>query len=323
MVRSKIAVRRVISIAALCATPAGAEVLIGVAGPMTGKLAWFGEQMERGAALAVADLNAKGGVLGEQVRVHHGGRLLRSRAGGRRRQETGQRRRDLRRGTLLLRRLDPGIGSLRGGGRPDDHADIEQPNVDRAGAANISASQTATMRPVGLVGNYLADHWPDKKIAILHDNTAFGKGIAEEAKKQFNRRGLSEAIYQTYVPGRTNMQPRSLSFRRPILPWCSLAGTTPRSGSWHARHATAGTWFSWYRLVPLATEEFGLIAGPAAEGTLFTDHADPRATPRSSARRRAVPSVRFRATGLHPLRLCCRSSVGAGGRKAGSWSSSR
>ena len=57
---------------------AGAEILIGVAGPMTGKDAWFGEQMQRGAALAVADINAAGGVLGEQVAADRGGRLLRS-----------------------------------------------------------------------------------------------------------------------------------------------------------------------------------------------------------------------------------------------------
>jgi branched-chain amino acid transport system substrate-binding protein len=49
--------------------PARAEVLIGMAGPLTGKNAWFGEQMERGAALAVADLNAAGGVLGQQVEL--------------------------------------------------------------------------------------------------------------------------------------------------------------------------------------------------------------------------------------------------------------
>jgi branched-chain amino acid transport system substrate-binding protein len=36
--------------AALCATIARADILIGVAGPMTGTNAWFGEQMERGAA---------------------------------------------------------------------------------------------------------------------------------------------------------------------------------------------------------------------------------------------------------------------------------
>ena len=36
---------------------------------MTGTNAWFGEQMERGTALAVADLNAASGVLGEQVQL--------------------------------------------------------------------------------------------------------------------------------------------------------------------------------------------------------------------------------------------------------------
>ena len=46
-----------------------ADVLIGVAGPMTGKDAWFGEQLERGATLAVDDLNAAGGVLGQPVQL--------------------------------------------------------------------------------------------------------------------------------------------------------------------------------------------------------------------------------------------------------------
>ena len=56
-------------LAAALGWPARADVLIGVAGPMTGKLAWFGEQLERGAGLAVADLNAAGGVLGQQVEL--------------------------------------------------------------------------------------------------------------------------------------------------------------------------------------------------------------------------------------------------------------
>jgi branched-chain amino acid transport system substrate-binding protein len=59
----------VVMFAAALGWPARAEVLIGVAGPMTGTLAWYGEQFERGAALAVADLNAAGGVLGQQVRL--------------------------------------------------------------------------------------------------------------------------------------------------------------------------------------------------------------------------------------------------------------
>ena len=44
-----IAIAVVVSAAAL-GGPARAEVLIGLAGPMTGKEAWLGEQFQRGAA---------------------------------------------------------------------------------------------------------------------------------------------------------------------------------------------------------------------------------------------------------------------------------
>jgi branched-chain amino acid transport system substrate-binding protein len=39
-----------------------------MADPMTGKNAWFGEQLQRVTELAVADINAAGGVLGQQVK---------------------------------------------------------------------------------------------------------------------------------------------------------------------------------------------------------------------------------------------------------------
>jgi hypothetical protein len=69
MVRSRLLAVSVMLIAALCATTTKAELLIGVAGPMTGKDAWMGEQFQRGAELAVADLNAKGGVLEQQMQL--------------------------------------------------------------------------------------------------------------------------------------------------------------------------------------------------------------------------------------------------------------
>jgi branched-chain amino acid transport system substrate-binding protein len=67
MVGRRLLVVTVILIAASHATGGRAAILIGVAGPMTGKDAWFGEQLQRGAELAVADLNGAGGVLGQQV----------------------------------------------------------------------------------------------------------------------------------------------------------------------------------------------------------------------------------------------------------------
>ena len=50
------------------------------------------------------------------------------------------------------------------------------PMLTEMGRANVFRVQ-ARDDAVGIVaGDYLADHWVDKKIAILHDNTTFGKG---------------------------------------------------------------------------------------------------------------------------------------------------
>jgi hypothetical protein len=46
-----------------------AKILIGMPGPMTGGMAWFGEQMQQGMAMKIAELNAAGGVLGQQVEL--------------------------------------------------------------------------------------------------------------------------------------------------------------------------------------------------------------------------------------------------------------
>ena len=51
---------------------ARADILIATAGPMTGRKASFGEQMKRGAEQAVADINAKGGVLGQKLKLEIG-----------------------------------------------------------------------------------------------------------------------------------------------------------------------------------------------------------------------------------------------------------
>ena len=56
----------------LTATAALADIQIGVAGPMTGQYAAFGEQLKRGAEMAVADINAAGGVNGEKLVLNVG-----------------------------------------------------------------------------------------------------------------------------------------------------------------------------------------------------------------------------------------------------------
>src|SRR5690606_1687747 len=55
--------------AGLLAAPAHADITIAVAGPMTGPLTQYGDMVKEGVYTAVEQINAGGGVLGEQLRV--------------------------------------------------------------------------------------------------------------------------------------------------------------------------------------------------------------------------------------------------------------
>jgi len=48
---------------------ANAQIRIGVGGPMTGGAAAFGAQLRQGVEQAVADMNAKGGILGQKIEL--------------------------------------------------------------------------------------------------------------------------------------------------------------------------------------------------------------------------------------------------------------
>jgi branched-chain amino acid transport system substrate-binding protein len=155
--------------------PARAEVVIGMAGPMTGKLAWFGEQMERGAAQAVADINAAGGVLGQKVRLI-----------------TADDYCDPEQAVAAARKL-VSDGVIFVAGHFCSGASIPASEIyAAAGVLQISPMSTNPMltelgranvfRLINrddvegmMAATYLADHWPGEKIAILHDNTVFGR----------------------------------------------------------------------------------------------------------------------------------------------------
>jgi branched-chain amino acid transport system substrate-binding protein len=282
-------------LAAALGWPARAEVLIGVAGPMTGKDAWFGEQMERGAALAVADINAAGGVLGQQVQLITVDDFCDPE------QAVAAARKLVSDGVIFV------VGHFCSGASIPaseiyETAEVLQisptstnPMLTELGRGNVFRVTHRDDAAGMLAGNYLADHWPDKKIAILHDNTTFGKGIAEETKKQLNRRGLTETIYQAYVPGGNNYAAEVAELQAADIAVLYIGGYHTEMALMARLALDRGYLVQLVTGGTLASEEFGLIAGPAAEGALFLDVADAR------RRAEAAPVVeRFRASGFEP-----------------------
>ena len=59
--------RITLAAAVLGTAPARADILVGVAAPLTGPYEWGGEEAEHGVELTAAELNAAGGLLGQRV----------------------------------------------------------------------------------------------------------------------------------------------------------------------------------------------------------------------------------------------------------------
>ena len=175
----------VISIAALCATTAAAEILIGVAGPMTGKDAWFGEQMERGAALAVADLNAAGGVLGEQVQLITADDFCDPE------QAVAAAQKLVSDGVIFVvghycsQASIPASEIYEAAGVLHDLAGVEQPHADRAGPCQrVPRRQTATMRSASWPATTWPIIGPTRRSRSSTTTRPSARGVAEETKKQ-------------------------------------------------------------------------------------------------------------------------------------------
>jgi branched-chain amino acid transport system substrate-binding protein len=285
----------IVVLAAVIGFPAHAEVVVGFSAAMTGRLAWIGEQGQRGTEMAVADTNATGGVLGQQMRLITADDFCDPE------QAVAAAQKLVDDGTVLV------VGHMCSG------ASIPASKVyEAAGVLQISPGSTNPLlteqgranvfRVVGrddaqgiVAGNYLADHWDDKKIAVLHDDTTYGKGLADETKKQLNKRGVTESIYEGYAPGKDDYSTEIAALQAANIAVLYVGG-------YHAEVAlmvrAARESNDSVQLISgdaMATEEFSLIAGPAAEGTLFTFSPDPRRNPEA-----ASVVERFRTENFEP-----------------------
>ena len=282
-------------LAVLYSTTAAAEILIGVAGPMTGKDAWMGEQLQRGADLAMADINAAGGVLGQQVQVLAVDDFCDPE------QAVAAAKKLVSDGVIFVvghycsHSSIPASEVYEAAGVLMISPSSSNPMLTELGRANVFRVQTRDDAVGVVAGNYLADHWSGKKIAILHDNTIFGKGVADLTKEQLNHRGLTEAIYQAYVPGDNYYGAEVAELQAADIAVAFIGGYHTEIGLMARAAHDRGYAVQLVAGLTLATEEFGLIAGPAAEGTLFIDNPDPRRNAE------AAPVVeRFRASGFEP-----------------------
>ncbi len=296
MIRAKVLLIGLISIAAaLYAAGARAEILLGSAGPFTGKMSWIGEQHQRGVEAAVSEINAAGGVLGEPLKIVEADDYC------------DKEQAVAAANKLIAERVAVVIGhNCSGAAIPASKVYADAGFLMITGTATnpfiTDQGFRQTFRMVArdtlqgeMAATYMAEHLPSRRIAILHDGEGYGRGLAEATKAELNRRGVTEAVYAQVTPGKADYSDTLAKLEAAGIDVLFYGGYTPEAALLIRQARDRGYDLKLIGSDSLVTEYFWLVAGPAAVGVRFVSMADPRSHPA------AAPIVtKLRAEGYEP-----------------------
>jgi branched-chain amino acid transport system substrate-binding protein len=255
---------------------AKADLLIATAGPMTGPYASFGEQMRRGAEMAVADLNAKGGVLGQQLQLSIGDDACDPK------QAVAVANKAVSDGVVFMAGHFCSGSSIPASKVYEEEGVLQispastNPKLTEEGEANVFRVCGRDDQQGIVAGNFLADKFGSKKIAILHDKTAYGKGLADETKAQLNKRGITEAMYEAYTAQEKDYSAVVSKMKAAGIDAFYVGGYHTEAAIMIRQAHEKGYKPQLISGDALVTDEYWKIAGKAAEGTLMTFSPDPR-----------------------------------------------
>ncbi len=269
---------------------------VAVAGPITGQYASFGVQMKNGAELAVADINAAGGVLGKALELRIGDDAC-----------------DPKQAVAVANQLSGSRVALVAGhycsgssipaSKVYAESDVVQISpastnpalTDNRAGPNVYRVCGRDDQQGSVAGKYLVSHFGDKNIAIVHDKTAYGKGLADETKKALNQAGKQEALFEAITAGEKDYSALVSKLKQAEIDVLFLGGYHTEAGLIVRQMRDQGMNTLLMGGDALVTHEYWSITGPAGEGSLMTFSPDPRKNPAA-----AEVVQRFKDKGIEP-----------------------
>jgi len=191
---------------ALTATAAQAEVKFGSLYPFSGQLALLGEESARGLELAVEEINAAGGIQGEQITLVRGDAVDNNQAIGEARRLTSLEGVKAIFGTYSSARSIAASQVTELAGIPYFELGAVAEEVTGRGMkylfrTNPTADDMAKMiiqMVVEKVGPGIGKEPADLKIAIIHEDSSYGTSVAERQNAYAKEAGLNIVTTQAY-----------------------------------------------------------------------------------------------------------------------------
>jgi branched-chain amino acid transport system substrate-binding protein len=236
--------------------------------------------MKRGAEMAVADINAKGGVLGKKLKLEVGDDACDPK------QAVAVANQMVGKKIVFMAGHFCSSSSIPASAIYNEAGILQMTPASTNPALTEEAANKKWMNVFrtcgrddaqGLVaGKFLASQYKGQKVAIIHDKSAYGKGLADETKKAMNAAGLQEVMYEAITQGDKDFTALVSKMKAAGVVAMYLGGYHTEAGLLVRQAREQGLNALLVSGDALVTDEFWKITGPAGQGTLMTFAPDPR-----------------------------------------------
>lgn len=256
------------------------EIVIGVAGPMTGDQSKLGGDVERGARLAVEEWNARGGINGKKIRL-----------------EVGDDQHDPKQAVSVANKLvNSGIVGMVGHFNSSasipasavyNASDIPMitpastnPRLTDQGFWNVFRVCGRDDQQGKVAADFVGGQLKLKRVAILHDKTTYGQGLAEEFRKSLAAYPTIEVVsFDGITQGDKDFRGILTSIKGKSPELFFFGGVFPEGGQLAKQAKEVGLTAPMLSGDGVIDPKFIEIAGAAAEGTFLTFTPDPEKMP--------------------------------------------
>ena len=257
----------------------GDVIKIGIAGPITGPYAKFGEQLVKGAEAAAEKINSEGGINGKQIVVVQGD------------DQCDPKQARAVANTFVDEKVHAVIGhfcssSTIPASEVYDEANILQitpastnPKVTDRGLAAVFRTCGRDDQQGNVAGDFIAKQLKAKRVAVIHDKDTYGQGLADATKARLNGNGVKEVLYEGITRGDKDFNSLVTKMKGLKVDAIYFGGIHTEAGLIVRQAREQGLKATFISGDGIVTAEFASIAGPAADGVLMTFGADPRNLP--------------------------------------------
>ncbi len=303
MIRRRQLIAAAASLAAALVTLNGAmaadPIVIGVAGPMSGELSRFGQQMQQGAGQAVADINANGGLLGRPIK------LLAEDDRCAPEQAPAAAEDLVHEGVVFV------VGHFCSGSSIPASKVYHASGVLQISPASSNprltdeaaeAGWNTVLRVYGrddgqatFAGTWIATNFKDRRIAVVTDGGRYSAEISRSARAAMAAKGVNPVLEDSIAPGMTDYSDLLGDLKAKSIGLVYFTGYNPEAAVIARQFLASGLPIQLVGSDTLNDDEFVVAAGPSAEGVKFSAEADATQLPTAQ-----TLVAQFQSAGIAP-----------------------